>query len=55
MSHQPGDSDALSVDDEQPESSCETKKCLAEPFVASNNFQSNVVAKKFATIIKEVV
>ncbi|KAF3436447.1 hypothetical protein FNV43_RR23539 [Rhamnella rubrinervis] len=50
----PGDTDALSVDDEQLEPSHDTKKCIAIPFVASNNFQSNAVAKKLATIIKEI-
>lgn len=47
-----GDTDAL--DDEHLEPSSEIRKCVAEPFVASNNFQTNDVVKNLATTIKEV-
>lgn len=49
-----GDADALAADKEHVESSCKTKKCVALPFVASNQFQSNNVAEKFSSVIKEV-
>uniref|UniRef100_A0A803L9U4 RNA helicase n=1 Tax=Chenopodium quinoa TaxID=63459 RepID=A0A803L9U4_CHEQI len=41
------DSDALLEDDE-------TKKCLATPFVFPHHFQSQSIAEKFATVIKEI-
>ncbi|XP_030481489.2 DExH-box ATP-dependent RNA helicase DExH8 [Cannabis sativa] len=47
--HPKVDSDALEVDDENS-----TKKCLAVPFVNSNNFKRIDVAKEFAAIIKEI-
>ncbi|XP_030948082.1 DExH-box ATP-dependent RNA helicase DExH8 [Quercus lobata] len=47
-----GDTDAL--DDEHLEPSSEIRKCVAEPFVASNNFQTNDVVKNLATTIKEI-
>ncbi|XP_050265490.1 DExH-box ATP-dependent RNA helicase DExH8 [Quercus robur] len=47
-----GDTDAL--DDDHLEPSSEIRKCVAEPFVASNNFQTNDVVKNLATTIKEI-
>ncbi|XP_021775397.1 DExH-box ATP-dependent RNA helicase DExH8-like [Chenopodium quinoa] len=45
---QPNDDlDALLEDDE-------TKKCLATPFVSPHHFQSQSMAEKFATVIKEI-
>lgn len=49
------DTDALTTDDKHLEPSSETMKCVAVPFVAPNNFQNNDVAKKLATIIKQVL
>ncbi|CAL2281207.1 unnamed protein product [Prunus armeniaca] len=48
------DTDALTTDDKHLEPSSETMKCVAVPFVAPNNFQNNDVAKKLATIIKQI-
>lgn len=52
---QNGDTGALTADDAQFDPSHEAKKCFAVPFVASNNFQNNAVAKNFASIVKEVL
>ncbi|XVF32773.1 hypothetical protein REPUB_Repub17cG0111500 [Reevesia pubescens] len=49
-----GETDALSSSDEQLEQSLETRKCIAVPFVASDHFQTNDVAEKFANAIKEI-
>lgn len=49
------DLDALEVSDHHLEPSHETKKCIASPFVASDDFHKNDVAKTFAGIIKEVL
>ncbi|GMN37996.1 hypothetical protein TIFTF001_007280 [Ficus carica] len=48
------DSDALEVTDHHLEPSHETKKCIASPFVASDDFHKTDVAKTFAGIIKEI-
>ncbi|XP_008235089.1 PREDICTED: DExH-box ATP-dependent RNA helicase DExH8 [Prunus mume] len=48
------DTDALTTDDKHLEPSSETMKCVAVPFVAPNNFQNNDVARKLATIIKQI-
>lgn len=50
-----GDTDALATDDRHLEPSGETKKCFAVPFVASDHFRKNDVAKKLVTIIKQVL
>ncbi|XP_031261633.1 DExH-box ATP-dependent RNA helicase DExH8 [Pistacia vera] len=48
------DVDALAADNEPLEAACETRKCVAVPFVAPNQFQSNNVAEKLANVIKEI-
>lgn len=48
------DMDPLDADSEHLGPSFETKKCVAVPFVASNQFQSNNVAEKLASLIKEI-
>ena len=47
--------DAVATDEEGPESSSETRKCVSVPYVTSNHFHSYDVGKMFAEIIKEVV
>ncbi|KAL5791828.1 hypothetical protein ACOSP7_000422 [Xanthoceras sorbifolium] len=42
------------AEDEHLEPSCETRECVAVPFVASNHFRSNIVAEKLANVIKEI-
>ncbi|XP_019441751.1 PREDICTED: DExH-box ATP-dependent RNA helicase DExH8 isoform X1 [Lupinus angustifolius] len=49
-----GHSDVDSSDGEGLESSSETKKCVAVPYVTSSNFRSYDVAKIFAAVIKEI-
>ncbi|WRX10709.1 Helicase [Theobroma cacao] len=49
-----GETDALSSSDEQLEQSFETRKCVAVPFVASDHFHTNDVAKNLANAIKEI-
>lgn len=50
-----GVTNALSSSDEQLEQSLESRKCVAVPFVDSDHFQSNDVAKTLANTIKEVL
>lgn len=50
----PRDMDPLAADNEHLGPSFEAKKCVAVPFVAPNQFQSNNVAEKLASIIKEI-
>ena len=55
ITHLPdGDTDTIAADD-QFESSSETRKCLAVPFVSSNCFQNDTMAEKMALVIKEVL
>ncbi|XP_021281215.1 DExH-box ATP-dependent RNA helicase DExH8 isoform X2 [Herrania umbratica] len=49
-----GETNALSSSDEQLEQSFETRKCVAVPFVASDHFHTNDVAKTLANAIKEI-
>lgn len=49
-----GVTNALSSSDEQLEQSLESRKCVAVPFVDSDHFQSNDVAKTLANTIKEI-
>lgn len=51
---QPEDADAFVADNNSLETACETRKCIAVPFVASNQFQSNNVAENLANVIREV-
>lgn len=50
-----GDTDALDTSNRHLEPSGETTKCVAVPFVASDHFRKNDVAKKLTTIVKQVV
>lgn len=50
----PRDMDPLAADNEHIGPFFEAKKCVAVPFVAPNQFQSNNVAEKLASLIKEV-
>ncbi|GAV66945.1 DEAD domain-containing protein/Helicase_C domain-containing protein [Cephalotus follicularis] len=49
-----GDKDVLAVEDEHDAQSCELRKCVAAPFVASYHFRSNDMASKLANIVKEI-
>ncbi|PRQ26379.1 putative RNA helicase transcription factor C3H family [Rosa chinensis] len=49
-----GDTDALATDDRHLQPSGETTKCFAVPFVASDHFRQNDVAKKLAMIVKQI-
>lgn len=50
----PRDMDPLAADNEHIGPFFEAKKCVAVPFVAPNQFQSNNVAEKLASLIKEI-
>ncbi|KAF8006726.1 hypothetical protein BT93_K0898 [Corymbia citriodora subsp. variegata] len=47
------DEDAADLDDHQLNSSADSRKCVAVPFVGPNDFQTKYVAGKLTTIVKE--
>ncbi|XP_004290791.1 PREDICTED: zinc finger CCCH domain-containing protein 31 [Fragaria vesca subsp. vesca] len=49
-----GDTNALDTGNRHLEPSGETTKCVAVPFVASDHFRKNDVAKKLTTIVKQI-
>ncbi|KAI6674620.1 hypothetical protein NL676_002526 [Syzygium grande] len=48
------DEDAAGLDDEELESSADTRECVAMPFVAPNDFQTKYVADKLTAVVKEI-
>lgn len=51
---QSDDIDALDFDDEHVDLDGESRRCTAVPFVGSKDFQTDIVARTFASIVKEV-
>ncbi|KAJ4968840.1 hypothetical protein NE237_015541 [Protea cynaroides] len=49
-----GDTDVLDTGDEHPDSTNETRNCIAVPFVAPKQFQANAIAEKLVDSIKEI-
>ncbi|KAI6674613.1 hypothetical protein NL676_002519 [Syzygium grande] len=48
------DEDAAGLDDEELESSADTRECVATPFVTPNDFQTKNVADKLTAVVKEI-
>ncbi|KAK3407422.1 hypothetical protein EUGRSUZ_K03477 [Eucalyptus grandis] len=48
------DEDAAGLDDDQLNSSANSRKCVAVPFVAPNDFQTTTVADKLTAVVKEI-
>lgn len=46
---------ALALEDEDLEHENESRKCVAVPFVGPYDFHADEVARKFASIVKEVI
>ncbi|KAL3827824.1 hypothetical protein ACJIZ3_016626 [Penstemon smallii] len=49
-----GISNALAVEDADLEHDCDPRKCVVVPFVGPYDFQTDEVARKFASIVKEM-
>lgn len=48
------DEDAAGLDDDQLNSFADSRKCVAVPFVAPNDFQTTTVADKLTAVVKEI-
>ncbi|KAF8006737.1 hypothetical protein BT93_K0903 [Corymbia citriodora subsp. variegata] len=48
------DEDAAGLDEDERNLSADTRKCVAMPFVAPNDFQTNNVAEKLTAVVKEI-
>ncbi|XP_030532472.1 DExH-box ATP-dependent RNA helicase DExH8 [Rhodamnia argentea] len=46
--------DAAGLDDERLNSSADSRKCVAGPFVAPNDFQTKIVTDKLTAVVKEI-
>ncbi|XP_042518041.1 DExH-box ATP-dependent RNA helicase DExH8 [Macadamia integrifolia] len=54
QSHSNGDTDILATGKEHPDSTNETRNCIAVPFVSPKQFQADSVAEKLLGSIKEI-